>query len=244
MGIAILLLGVGAFAAYALSQQNSLRKRTIQKDEAALRIEEGEASADDYELMAQEAANEGDIAATEEFLALAEEAPEAVEDVPPARLNGEVESPQPILPPELPESVEDLPIEGVNGEEEVQEILEEEVPETVAEVESEVPVQTVTVQPSEEISEGPPGFDPFRAVEIAPTVATNIATEEHYDRNLLKEFQKAAGIAVDGLYGGGSRAALQFYGIENARRPHYRPIQGVYPSDLADLAIAMGAVEV
>lgn len=72
----------------------------------------------------------------------------------------------------------------------------------------------------------PSGFDVSLARTLAPRVNDNLASKgiERYDRSLLKQFQRAAGISQDGLYGGGSRGALIFYGIPNPPRPFFKPV--------------------
>jgi peptidoglycan hydrolase-like protein with peptidoglycan-binding domain len=50
----------------------------------------------------------------------------------------------------------------------------------------------------------------------------------NYDRKLMASFQKAAGIAQDGLYGGGTRAALIYYGAKNVPAALFAPKTGTY----------------
>lgn len=81
-----------------------------------------------------------------------------------------------------------------------------------------VPVES---EPSTAEPDGPappPGYNPTSAGRLAKQVARNIDGKgcAGYSRQLLRQFQRAAGIAVDGLYGGGSRGALMHFGI---RRP-------------------------
>lgn len=45
----------------------------------------------------------------------------------------------------------------------------------------------------------------------------------NYDRKLMAQFQKAAGLKQDGLYGGGTRGALVYYGVPNAPKPLFNP---------------------
>jgi len=71
----------------------------------------------------------------------------------------------------------------------------------------------------------PAGFDPALARTLAPKVNANLISKKigGYDHKLLKQFQTAAGIASDGLYGGGSRGALIAYGQKNAPPAFYKP---------------------
>lgn len=63
----------------------------------------------------------------------------------------------------------------------------------------------------------PTGYDPIKARSLAKQVAANITNKRNnYARDLLKQFQRAAGIDQDGIYGGESRGALEFFGV---RRP-------------------------
>lgn len=67
----------------------------------------------------------------------------------------------------------------------------------------------------------PDGFDPHLARSLAGQVNDNIWGRKYsYDRNLLKRFQRAAGIGVDGVYGPASRAALMYYTGPNDTPPH------------------------
>lgn len=67
-------------------------------------------------------------------------------------------------------------------------------------------------------------IQPRKAKKLAKATAENIAQRKYnYDRNLLKKFQSAAGIPVDGIYGPVARGALRFYGIKNAPRPLFDP---------------------
>lgn len=62
---------------------------------------------------------------------------------------------------------------------------------------------------------GPPNVS--KAQELAPVVAADIAEKgKSYDRELVRAFQAAAGLAVDGDYGPRTRGALVFFGLPNA----------------------------
>ncbi|HKY36467.1 MAG TPA: hypothetical protein VJN18_11040 [Polyangiaceae bacterium] len=70
----------------------------------------------------------------------------------------------------------------------------------------------------------PAGFDAKKARNMAKQVTANIDSKgKNYSNSLLREFQKAAGITADGLYGGGSRGALIFYGIARPPQPLFKP---------------------
>lgn len=58
------------------------------------------------------------------------------------------------------------------------------------------------------------GYDPGEARRLAPQVARSLRSGGGY-RTALTNFQRAAGIAADGLYGPESRAALRFYGVSD-----------------------------
>lgn len=72
--------------------------------------------------------------------------------------------------------------------------------------------------------DAPPGFNPPAAHSMAQRVADDIRSRQYsYDRQLLKDFQRAAGITVDGHYGAGSGQALIFFEARNVPRPLFRP---------------------
>lgn len=70
----------------------------------------------------------------------------------------------------------------------------------------------------------PAGFNPTSARKLAKQVAAQLDSKgRNYSVVLLKQFQTAAGIAADGLYGGGSRGALIAYGITRPPAPMFKP---------------------
>lgn len=70
----------------------------------------------------------------------------------------------------------------------------------------------------------PAGFDPDKARKLAKQVTANIDSKQrNYSNALLRDFQKAAGIAADGLYGGGARGALIAFGIARPPQPLFKP---------------------
>jgi peptidoglycan hydrolase-like protein with peptidoglycan-binding domain len=72
----------------------------------------------------------------------------------------------------------------------------------------------------------PAGFNPTSAKKLAKQVAANIDSKGKagYSRTLLKQFQTAAGIASDGLYGGEARRALIYYGVPRPPTAAFAPV--------------------
>lgn len=63
----------------------------------------------------------------------------------------------------------------------------------------------------------PATLDRAKARQLATKVAANVdAKRFDYSRPLVREFQLAAGLSVDGAYGPATKAAVQYYGV---RRP-------------------------
>ena len=57
-----------------------------------------------------------------------------------------------------------------------------------------------------------PGLNLSLASQLAPVVESNLIVQKaNYDHALLKKFQSAAGLTVDGLYGGSSAGALRYF---------------------------------
>lgn len=67
----------------------------------------------------------------------------------------------------------------------------------------------------------PAGYNPVSAGRLSKQVARNIDAKAcaGYSRQLLRQFQRAAGLEVDGLYGGGSRGALIHFGVRRPPQP-------------------------
>jgi hypothetical protein len=88
----------------------------------------------------------------------------------------------------------------------------------------------------------PAGFDPLVAKRTAQAVSTNITTRGYsYSRDGLRAWQRAAGLTPDGVYGGGTRGALLFYGAANPPRALFAPTTTVdYPAELAQAAESQG----
>jgi len=83
--------------------------------------------------------------------------------------------------------------------------------------------------PSAPRAPGPLGVDPARVVAAraaAIAVRDNLrrsgsnprAQRRHYNRALMQRFQSLAGLQPDGVYGGRTRSALQFFGVDNPPR--------------------------
>lgn len=70
----------------------------------------------------------------------------------------------------------------------------------------------------------PPGYDPALARQLAPQVASSVRGKKYgYDRALTSRFQTAAGLTSDGLYGGGTRGALIYFGATQVPNPLFKP---------------------
>jgi len=81
----------------------------------------------------------------------------------------------------------------------------------------------------------PAGYDPAKARTLAKQVAANITNKKNnYAREMLAQFQRAAGIASEGIYGGESRGALEFYGVRRPPPALFKPT-GTIPYKWASL---------
>lgn len=71
----------------------------------------------------------------------------------------------------------------------------------------------------------PEGYDPVKARAAARAVANHLkrSGRANYDRRLLAQWQRTAGIVADGIYGGGTRGALLHYGGTEAPPPFFAP---------------------
>lgn len=179
--------------------------------------------------------------------------------------DGEDLTPPPTAPLPPPEQAADAVREGSPTSEDYQALErearrrgEEEAARRFREQAAEAPTQREVEQAAETVDESeeapapapeddpdnpapgyapPAGFDPMTADALAPQVAQNIESRRRgYDRPLLRRFQRAAGIVVDGMYGAQSRAALVFYGVSDPPAPLFgqrgtTPIQS-YPEAL------------
>lgn len=83
--------------------------------------------------------------------------------------------------------------------------------------------------PSTQAIEAPPeGYDPVKARNLAKQVAANITNRgTSYSRDLVKQFQRFAGIDVEGIYGGETRGALEFFGVRRPPRALFKPTETV-----------------
>ena len=67
----------------------------------------------------------------------------------------------------------------------------------------------------------------YAARREAPQVARHIARKGRlYSRQLVRDFQRHAGVATDGVYGPRTREALAFFGVVN-------PPEALYPAAAA-----------
>ncbi len=104
--------------------------------------------------------------------------------------------------------------------------------ETVEPAPPEPPPQPPKPDPMPTPVDIPPGYDPGVARTLAGQIETHLRqriaehgnkARWHYDRNMMRRFQAAAGISPDGLYGGQSRGALIFYGAARAPGAFFDP---------------------
>lgn len=91
------------------------------------------------------------------------------------------------------------------------------------------PVPTPVVRPPVPSDITPEGFDLVAARALAKKLNTNLqaAGRDRYDRGLTREFQRAAGIASDGVYGGETKGALLAFGISNPPNAFFVPVATV-----------------
>lgn len=101
------------------------------------------------------------------------------------------------------------------------------------------PPGTVSASPELEPHHGPshpPGYDPAQARARAPAIAALLARKgpKAYPRAALAEWQRLAGIRVDGEYAGSTRGALVHYGVDDPPRPFGQPYATLpyHPPDL------------
>lgn len=68
------------------------------------------------------------------------------------------------------------------------------------------------------------GVDLRQARRLAPRVAEDVRSRRYsYSRDRVREFQRAAGLAADGEYGGATRGALVYFGVSDAPSALFRP---------------------
>ncbi len=93
----------------------------------------------------------------------------------------------------------------------------------------ELPAELATLPPATPTADTPPeGYDPIKAKNLAKQVASNITNRGvNYSRGLLKDFQRFAGIQSEGIYGGESRGALEFFGVRRPPRALFKPVETV-----------------
>lgn len=152
-------------------------------EEAAEAVQDGDPTQEDYVVLAEEAEGRGMAQEANQLRARAESAPATAEVV------------------EAEEAAEQAAIEqGMTPDD------NEDPP-----ANPQVAPQEDPANPAPEFTP-PAGFAPSEARSLAGRVSDNIWDRKYsYNRNLLKQFQRAAGIAQDGLYGPASKAALVYY---------------------------------
>lgn len=68
------------------------------------------------------------------------------------------------------------------------------------------------------------GLDLATARRLAPTLAQRIRRQQYStDRRLVSQFQRAAGLPQDGLYGGKTRGALIYFGVKDPPPALFKP---------------------
>lgn len=105
---------------------------------------------------------------------------------------------------------------------------------------------TITPPPEDAGTEGsgdgaieiPTTHDPDEARRLAAGTANAIRSSSSGWRNRLRAFQRAAGIPVDGRYGGLSYNALIYYGIRNPPAPRSAPRPSAAAANYVDRIIA------
>lgn len=66
------------------------------------------------------------------------------------------------------------------------------------------------------------------ARKLATQLANNINNKKYdYARQLARDFQRAAGLKTDGIYGGETRGALLHYGVQRPPLALFKPTETV-----------------
>jgi hypothetical protein len=77
----------------------------------------------------------------------------------------------------------------------------------------------------------PAGYDPAAARRGARALAAHLkrAGRANYDRRLLEQWQRQAGLMPDRIYAGGTRGALLAYGVKSAEAPapFFKPFETI-----------------
>lgn len=186
-----------------------------EEESAANAVRNGEGTAEDFETLADSAERQGDNQTAERLRERATSAPErsTVEQAhatpPPAPAPAPHAPPTPTPAPHAPPAPTP-------------------------------PAPAPHAPPTPPAAHLPAGFNPTEAARLASAVALNIRTRRYsYSRRGLTAFQRAAGLAPDGLYGGKSAGALRFYGA-TPPRPLFKSHGSIavipYPSNLANAA--------
>jgi murein L,D-transpeptidase YcbB/YkuD len=70
----------------------------------------------------------------------------------------------------------------------------------------------------------PTGYNPTLARTLARQVVTDVRSKSYnYNRTLVSQFQAAAGIKVDGIYGGSTVGAMKYFGADRAPKALFAP---------------------
>ncbi len=82
----------------------------------------------------------------------------------------------------------------------------------------------VVTHPAVAPAAAPTGYNPTLARTLARQVVTDVRSKSYnYSRQLVGQFQQAAGIKADGIYGGQTVGALKFYGADRAPKALFSP---------------------
>lgn len=83
--------------------------------------------------------------------------------------------------------------------------------------------------PARPLAPIPAGYDPAGARRMAPSLARHLKAKgrSNSDRTMVRSFQTKAGIKPDGIYGGGTRGALLYYGApaSDVPAPFFPPLE-------------------
>lgn len=92
-----------------------------------------------------------------------------------------------------------------------------------------LPVAAAPAAAAPPLAAAPQGYDPILAKTLAAQVEADLRASIQknkrydYNRDLMKRFQIAAGLTPDGIYGGGTRGAMLYYGRTRAPSPLFKP---------------------
>lgn len=137
---------------------------------------------------------------------------------------------------DLPDDTEELDEEIREAVDVAERAVRDEAPLPIDEGPDDAPAEpdgghdmTFTLEEVEAREQGrlPPGYDPDLARRTAQQVANHLRNRgrANYARKIVADFQTAAGIHVDGIYGGQTRGALLYYGADNAPPAFFQPTE-------------------